>query len=99
MIIEIMHHYQSHFSIMSALNTMIRYKRLMMKYTNIYFENDPLNEPKKCCQAKSSNFSGRWSKTQNGDQNRIYPSLTLRMQNFSLLKRVLKNIVYRKTVN
>ena len=29
---------------------------------------------KRCRQAKSSIFSGRWSKTQNSDQNRIYPS-------------------------
>ena len=41
---------------------------------------------KRCHQAKSSIFSERWSKTQNGDQNRIYPSLTIRLQNVSLLK-------------
>ena len=49
---------------------------------NSEFENDPLEERKKmpCRQAKCSMFSGRWpwSKTQNGDQNRIYPSLTLK---------------------
>ena len=39
---------------------------------------------KRCSQAKSSIFSGNWPKMQNGDQNRIYPSLTLRLQNFSL---------------
>ena len=46
------------------------------------FENDPLDEPKKM---QSSIFSGSPSKTQNGDQNGIYPSLSLsRLQNFSL---------------
>ena len=40
-----------------------------------FFQNDPMSR-KRCRQAKSSFFSGRWSKTQNGDQNRIYPSLT-----------------------
>ena len=37
----------------------------------------------------SSIFSGRWSKTQNGDQNQIYPYL--RLQYFTLFKGVLKN--------
>ena len=31
----------------------------------------------RCHQAKNSISSGSWSKTQNGGQNRIYPSLTL----------------------
>ena len=50
-----------------------------------------LKSRKKCRQAKSLIFSGRWSKTQNGDQNQINPSL--RLQNCSLLnlKRGLKN--------
>ena len=47
-----------------------------------------LRRRKRCSQVKSSICSGRWSKTQNGDQNRIYPSL--RLQNVSLLKRVFK---------
>ena len=42
-----------------------------------------LKSRKKCRQAKSLIFSGRWSKTQNGDQNQINPSL--RLQNCSLL--------------
>ena len=51
---------------------------------------------KTCCQAKSSIFSGSWSKTQkwkivNSDQNRIYPSLTLQTAKLFPFKRVLKN--------
>ena len=34
-----------------------------------------------CRQAKSSIFSWSWSKTQNSDQNRIYPSPTLQTPN------------------
>ena len=45
---------------------------------------------KRCHQAKSAIFSGRRSKTQNGDQNRIYPSLTLQTAKLFPLKRVLK---------
>ena len=36
---------------------------------------------------KKNFFSGSWSKTQNGDQNRIYPSLTLETAKCSPLKR------------
>ena len=45
-----------------------------------------LTGQRRCHQAGSSIFSGNWSTTQNGDKNRIYPSLTLRLQNFSLKK-------------
>ena len=43
----------------------------------------------RCHQAKSSIFSGSWSKTQNSDQNRVYPSLTLLTAKLFPLKRVL----------
>ena len=43
-----------------------------------------LRSRKRCHQEKSCIFSGSWLKTQNGYQNRIYPSL--RLQHFSLLK-------------
>ena len=33
---------------------------------------------KRCYQAESYSVSASWSKPQNGDQNRIYPSLTLK---------------------
>ena len=46
---------------------------------------------KRCRQAKSYIFSGRWSKTQNGDQNRSYPSLKL--QYFTLFKGFKKNYI------
>ena len=46
---------------------------------------------KGCHYAKSSSSSGSWSKTQNGGQNRIYPSLTLQTAKFVPLKSVLKN--------
>ena len=49
-----------------------------------------LTSRKRCRQAKSSIFLGRWSKTQNGDQNRIYPSLTLQTAKCFPSKRVLK---------
>ena len=44
----------------------------------------------RCHQAKNYISSGSWSKTQNGGQNRIYPSLTLLTAKFFPLKRVLK---------
>ena len=40
--------------------------------------------------AKSSVLSGSWTKTQNGDQNRIYTFLTLQTAKFFPLKRVFK---------
>ena len=57
---------------------------------NFFFENDPLDELNQMPLSKNSISSGSWSISQNSGQNRIYPSLT-RPQNFSLLKRVLKN--------
>ena len=39
-----------------------------------FFAKDSLDELKRCRQGQGSIFSGRWSKTQNGGQNRIYPS-------------------------
>ena len=63
-----------------------------IRFGQIFFENDPLDEPKKMPPSKSSIFSGSRSKTQNGDQNRIYPgSLTLQTAKWFPLKRVLKN--------
>ena len=40
---------------------------------------------------KVLSFQEVYQKTQNGDQNRIYPSLTLQTARFFPLKRVLKN--------
>ena len=56
-----------------------------------FFEMILSTSRKRCRQAKSSIFSGRWLKTQNGDQNRIYPShfQTAKLFHF---KRVLKNV-------
>ena len=48
---------------------------------------------KKCHQAKSSIFLRSRSKKQNGDQNRIYPSLTFQTAKLFPLKRVLKNLL------
>ena len=48
----------------------------------------------RCHQEKSSISSGRRSKAQNGDQNLIYPSLTLLTAKLFPLKRVLKKIKY-----
>ena len=60
-----------------------------------HFENDPFDELKKmpglAKRGKSFSFSGSRSKTQNCDQNRIYPSVTLQNVKFFPLKRVFKN--------
>ena len=45
-----------------------------------FFENDPLDDqPKKMLSSKKFYFFRKmvWSKTQNGDQHRIYPSLAI----------------------
>ena len=56
-----------------------------------FFENDPLDELNQMPLSKKFYIFGSWSKTQNSDQNRIYPSLTLLTAKFFPLKRVLKN--------
>ena len=54
-----------------------------------------LTSRKRCRQAKSytSIFSERWSITQNGDQNRIYPSF--RLQYFTLFKGFKKSLAVK----
>ena len=51
-----------------------------------YKKNDPLDEPKDATNKRTV----LWSKTQNGDQNQIYPSLTLQTAKCFPLKRVKK---------
>ena len=57
-----------------------------------FFENDPLVEPKQMPPSKKFYLFGKTVKTQNGDQNRIYPFLTLLTAKLFRLKRVLKNM-------
>ena len=51
-----------------------------------FFENGPLDEPRKMPPSKKFYLFRKLDKTQNGDQNRICSSLTLRLQNFPFQK-------------
>ena len=55
-------------------------------------ENDPVDEPKKMAPSKNVYLFRGQSKTHNGDQNRIYPSLTLQTAKCFPLKMVLKRV-------
>ena len=65
------------------------YKIWRKGFGHIFLKMILLTSRKRCRQAKRSIFSGRWSKTQNSNQDRIYPSLTLQTAKFVSLKRVL----------
>ena len=45
---------------------------------NIFFENDPFDEPKKMPSSKKFHIFRKIVKNENGDHNRIYPSLRLK---------------------
>ena len=63
-------------------------------FNKFYFENDPLDEPKKMPPSKNFHLFRKLVKTQNGDQNRdrIYSSLTFQTAKLFPLKRVLKKL-------